>query len=367
MPDAFVDKKFNVKIFDSTGTTLKSTLNPDIIKNDISFASRINGGFGQLVIDVQRDFDNFDEGNDIDFMNIVEVYEIDTNNPTGRLIYTGFISAYEPYLRGSQQGVLLIVLGLGSLMKFAFYKSGGSFTVVHTSDDPQVIMKAIVDHFNTVYAGTLISYGAGNTTIDNVGTNVSYDFVERRWLDALQDTFVLVDPDWWWAIDKVGLVFLQQKPSSATHTFTVGKDLDEAKIQKSSEDVTNSVRIVWSSGNSDDSDAPSITNFGTRESIITDTDITDATSGAQRATLEVDNNKDEKIKATLKINSLYDIETIKVGDTCKIRNLNPNQTLFNDNMQIVSVKYSWQNVVLELEEINNSFGVQMDRFTTNQP
>ena len=228
-------------------------------------------------------------------------------------------------------------------------------------------MKAIVDHFNTVYSGSLISYGAGNTTIDNVGTNVSYDFVERRWLDALQDTFVLVDPDWWWAVDFQGVVFLQQKPATATHTFTIGKDLDEAKVEKSSEDVKNKVRIVWSAGNSDDSDAASITNFGTRESIITDTDITDATSGGQRVTLEVDNRKGEKIKSSLKVNSQFDIETVKVGDTCKIRNLSSSQTLFTDNMLIVSVKYTWQNVVLELEEINNSFGVQMERFNSSQP
>lgn len=344
-----IDKGFNIKIFDSLGTTLKTTIKPDIVKTNPTFRSKINGNIGEMLIDLNLDFDDFGEGNAIDYMNIVRVFEVDSQNPEGRLIYTGVISEYTPYLSGSEQGVLLTLLALGSLLQNDFYKNGASFTVTHTNDDPQVIMKAIVDHFNTVYSGSLLSYGAGNTTIDNVGTNVTKDFINRRWLDALNDAFELAGGDWYWRIGNTGLVFLQKKPSTATHTFTINEDVEQLAVKKSSEEVINKVHFTFNGGSVDVSDATSITTFGARGNVTDDQTITDSGTATQRANQILNDNKNEKIKATLKINAQFDIESVIVGDTCKVRNLKLGSTVFDSNMQIVEFTYNWDSLTLKLE------------------
>lgn len=337
-------------MYESDGTTLIETLNPSIIKNVPSFSSEINGGFGQYILDLNLDFDEFGEGGVIDFMNIVRVYVADANNTLGRLVYTGFISAYSPYVDGAEQGVRVTVLGMVSLLSFAYYKDGASFTVAHAAEDPSDIMKAIIDHFSGVYGAGLITYDVGATTVDSVGVNVTYTFEEKKWLDALKDIFATAGAGWFWVVDKQGQLYLKEKPASATHTFTIGKDIEYLEIPKSSEKVINQVRVKYNGNTADDSDATSITNFGTREKIVSDDQIQNSATADQVAAQTVDDNKDEKIKARLVVNANYDLESIKVGDTCKIRNFLKDATVFNDNMLISGISYSLEKVTIQLEE-----------------
>lgn len=355
------NKKFTIKIYDNDGTTFIRSLKPSEVKSVPSFTSQINGGFGQCSLDLNLPFDDFGEGTEVDFMNIVNIYVTDDANTLGRLVYRGFISAYVPYVDGAKQGVKVTLLGLVSLLSFAYYKNGASFTVAHATVDPSVILKAIIDHFNSVYTGSLLGYNSGATTVDSVGVSVAYTFIEKKWNEALQDGFGTVGAGWWWHIDKQGQLYLKQKPSSATHKFTIGKDIESIEVTKSAEKVNNAVRVKYGASTVDYSDATSITRFGTREVIVTDDQIQDATTATQRGAQQVNDNKVEKIKAKITLNLNYDLELIKVGDTCEILNLSKNQSTFNNNMLIVSVAYSFEKVVIELEE-ETKFSIELQKF-----
>ncbi len=355
-----MNKKFVIKIYDKAGTYI-TTLKPSVVKSIPAFQSQINGGFGQCVLDLNLPFDDFGEGSTIAFMNIVKIYVMDENYPLGRLVYTGFISAYAPYLDDSRQGVKITLLGLVSILSLAYYKNGSNFTVA-ASGDPSVLMKNIINHFNSVYPGSLLGYNGSGTTVDTVGVSVSYTFNEDKWLDALQNAFGTVGAGWWWAIDKQGQLYLKQKPATATHIFSIGKEIESLEVDKTSEKIVNKVRVKYGTSSTfDDDDATSITKFGTREEIVSDSKIQNLATATQRAAKEVDDNKVEKIKAKLVINSSYDLESIKVGDTCKIRNLSINQAVFNDNMMIVSVTYSFNKVTIELEEMTK-FSTELQKF-----
>jgi len=128
-----LNKKFQVKIFGRDGLTFKETINPGIISSDISFSSKINGGQGELVLNLDVPFDNF--SSNIAFMNIVHVNEYDDNRIDPLRIYTGFISEIRPFVRGANQGVSISCLGLVSLLSFDYY-ADADFTVSHTTDDP---------------------------------------------------------------------------------------------------------------------------------------------------------------------------------------------------------------------------------------
>lgn len=359
-------KKYNVQILSQDGSTAIKTLPLSRDKSDIHFRSVLNGGLGQLVLDLNLPFDDFDEGNSVEFMNIVDVYAIDDDNPLGRRIYRGFISRYTPYIESDgREGVEVTCLGLVSLLSFSYYKNLGNYDVVHTAQDPEAIFKAIIDHFNTIYGGNVLSY-TGSTS--PVGSSVSVTFSDNTWLSAVQRTIKLAGTDWFWKIDQDGLCYFTTKPGTPTHTFTIGKNIDRLRCTKDSEGVINDVQVRRSGGTATDYyDTPSQVTFGLgspatgkRTRIISESSLTDVNAANQRGNKEIADNKDEKIKATVVVNSNYDIESIKPGDTCQIVNFLGSSSFFSNNMRIDSVEYEPDRVTLELEGRVADFGVEVE-------
>lgn len=361
-----LQRQYLAKVFDKDGSTfLKNftTGRNGKIKNVPTFSARVNGGYGECVLDLNLPFDDFDEGTSIEFMNIVKIYAvtIESKTQTETLIYTGFISEYEPYIDGTrEEGVRVTLLGLVSLLTFSYYKSGASFTVTHSSDDPETIGREIIDHVNSIYTASYFSYD--NDSTDAVGTAVSATFTDKKWFDALKMTGEVAGTNWWWKIAEDGKYWLKAKPSSATHTFTIGKDVDSITAPKNAENIVNDVDVRWSSGTAADSDSTSQTNYLKRTKIVNESGLTDSSAGTQRAAKEVDDNKDPKIRATVVVNSKYDLESIKVGETCQIANYNKDSTFFNSNMMIAATHYLGDLVRVELDQEATNFARELDSF-----
>lgn len=339
-------KKFLYKVFDFNGNAL-GVLNPAKVVSKPSFKEEINKGQGEMVITYVEDFDNFDTTL-IAHMNIVKVYAVDEDNALGRLIYTGLIEEPVPFVDGAKIGVKIKLVGLVSLLQNSYYKDGANFDVTHTTVDPGAIVKAIIDHFNTIYPAGLIGYAGGN--VDNVGQVVTYTFSDDKWLDAIKEIHGYTTTDWWWRINPDGEVYFQDKPASATHTFTIGKDVAKLEIPDSAKKVVNDLRYRDGLVDRDYSDATSQTSYGKRSAIISDTSTTDATTIGQFGNKYIAEKKDPQERAIVVINDAYDLESIRVGDTCKFKNLLLNSSILSDNMQITSISYSSNQVTLELEE-----------------
>lgn len=365
-------KQYTIKIFNQDGSTFLSNIAPDEIAATPTFNSRINGGFSEMKINLRGDrfkFDSFSEGTNVDFLNIVTLTVIDEDNPRGRTIYKGWISQYEPYIDPQgNEGVLVTVMHLTSLLSASYYKNGSNFTVSHSADDAETIGRAIVDHFNTIFSGSLLSY-SGDTT-DPVGVNLTYDFVDQKWFDALVQVGKMAGESWWWKIDETGQYWLKDKPASSTHTFTVGKDIQMIRAVKTAERIINDVQVRYDGGNYDASDATSQQTYGTGSgtptgkwsNIVSDTNLKDLTTATERGDKEVADDKDAKIMASITLNNNYDLESIKAGETCKIRNFAKDNSFFNDNMLIASVNYNGDTVTVQLSDEPVNFALELDEF-----
>lgn len=353
-------KKYSYKVYDSSGTFIK-VYEPNTVKSDPRFNSQQNGGLGQLVIDLNLPFDDFDEGDSVDYMNIVETYEIDDESPTGRLIHKGFVSQYEPYFRGSDQGVRLTVLGLVSRLKFDYFKNGASFTVSYAgATDIADIFKDIIDQYQSVTGDTLINY---TTNINTTGVTPNLDIVDKTWFDALQLVLSFAPQGWYWRVDPDGEVVLYPPQTAAAHKLTIEDDLESASIKKTTERLINSVQVRYAGAATyDDSDATSITAYEKRQKIISDEDILDAASAQARAENEVDNNKDPINQTRLTLNKRYDFESIKPGHTCKVLNLKKGSTTFSANMLISGFSYSPNFMTLQIEDQEQNFGKTLQAF-----
>lgn len=367
-----LQKQWLIKIYGRDGTTLKKTVVWDTVKSKPTFSCRINGGYGECVLDLTGTsfkFDNFGEGTIIDFTFIVDIYEADpTNAATGRRIYRGFISKYEPYIeQGGFEGVRVTCLGLISLLTRDYY---GQFTdQVKSGVDPRAIGESIIDNYNTIFGGSLLSYTSGTST-STVGTNVSYTFSNMKWFDSLTQVGMLAGTNWWWKIDENGLYWLQAKPSTATHKFTIGLNVNSIQAPKDGEKVINYVRVVRSGGTiTNYSDAPSQAIFGTggtptgRNSVlISDSAITDANGADQRGNTELGNFKNAVNSAVITVNSKYDLESIKVGQTCKVMHYNKDSTFFGSNLMIVGTTYDGDTCRVETERPPSDFGLELNKF-----
>lgn len=344
-----MQKTYVYKVYENDGTTLLKTWEGNVVVSLPTFNAQMKGGYGNCSLRLKLPFDDFDEGTSIAYGNIVKIYEVDTDNVNGRIIYTGYISQYNPFFDNNKEGVNIELLGLVSLLTRDYYKNGATYAVTETSQDPSTIFQNIITQANSVLPGTPFSYSA--STISTTGQSVTYTYTARKWVDALQDTFDLIGGGWFWYIGADGSVYLKQKPSSATHTFTIGKDIIAMSVVKSGEKLINEAYIDYNGGNTSDTDATSQTNYGKHAKYINDQSTTDATTAGNIVQTNVDDNKELKISASIVINDTYDIESIKPGDTCKIRNLPTSSSTFTDNMQIVRINYSPTRIELQLEEI----------------
>lgn len=359
-----IKKQYQIKIYEPDGTTLIQNLLPKEVRNDISFSSRINGGFGNLNLVLNRPFDDFDEGNSIKADNIIEVYVMDENHIDPLLIYTGYVSTYNSFLReNGDEGVEVSLLGLISLLTRDFFKNGLSYTVTKSSTDVGEMARDIIDQAASIFP--VFSYVFG-TTAKNTGNILDKTFEKRKWYNAIQDTFDLASDGWWWKIDEGGVFYFQEKPATATHTFTLEKEVQIVDGKKNFETIENFITVFYiGNGSLDRSDATSINNYGKHTAIYEQNDL-DVPGATEFAEKKLADNKEPKINTRIKINTLYDIESIRVGDTCRIRNLNENQQTFTENMQIVGIDYTPDFVTLELEEIRSKFGIELQKFVTSE-
>lgn len=360
-----LQKTYLVKVLDQDNAAFLKTFEPGTLKNLPSFRSKINGGLGELILDLNLPFDDFDEGNSVAFLNLVDLYAIDADHPRGRRIYRGYVSRYEPYAEaGGGEGVRVTCLGLASLLTASYYS-----TTTHTNEDPETIGQAIVDHFSSVYGGSLLSYSG---TTQAVGSTVTYTFTDQKWFDALRKTGELAGSGWWWKIDQDGKYHLKPKPASATHTLTIGKDIDSIVAPKDAEKVINEVIVRRSGGTATPyTDASSQATYGTgspatgkRTKIVSDASIPDATTADARGNKLLADLKDAKVSARVTVNVNADLEAITVGDTVRIRNHRKGNTFFSDNMLIVSTYYKGDTLDLELEQLSSDFGAALAEFVS---
>jgi len=358
-------KQFNIKVYDSSGTFLH-TYSPDVIVNEPQFTSEMNSGFGQCRIILKKPFDDFDEGVNVNFENIIKIYEFDENNLSGRLIYSGVCTQYIPTAQLANQYVEMTIVGIVQFLSRAYFTSGGSYVVDYTGAsaiDPAQMIKNVIDNLLVDYPNCGLSYSGGH--IDNLGSTISHKFEEVKRKSAVDTAFGFMGAGWWWKVDESGQFWLKQKPTTATHTFEFTKHIDEAVVRKNDEAVINKIYFKYNGGNVSVNDATSILAYGKHEEIYDDQDITDSAGATNKANQILSDEKDIKISAKIAINSSYDIESIKVGDTCKILGLKKDSTLFSNNMQIRRINYKVDTVTIYLEEITDVFGTEISNFINN--
>lgn len=369
---AHVTKHFIYRIYDNNAYV--STWTKEVI-SEPKFKQTINSGPSQLIIELGRPFDNFGEDEDVKLNNKVECWVVNTTYPNGKLLYTGYISGYQPIIDRVTEKVEITVLGyIGELQRMILRDSSGNTTLTYSSYDPATILRDVIDKYRAV--GGNINYTDQSIVLTN--TVVSYTFNTNTIKECLDKIIELCPVGWFWRVDPDNTIYLQPQNVMADHTFTLGLEVERLRTFRRVEDLVN--RVLFVGGGSPAlfrkyENTSSQTTYGLYEKKIVDQRVTVADTAATISNREINSKKDPEIRSTYEIISLdgpgsrgYDIESIKAGQTLKIRNLRTgtqnqsrwdqamwdvnvwDQTLATsaaDVIQILSVDYKPDSVILE--------------------
>lgn len=198
------------------------------------------------------------------------------------------------------------------------------------------------------YLSTLINYDVGGTTIETVGSNVSITHADQKWIDAIKTAAAAAGAGFYYLVDRAGVFHFRANPTEATHSFILGKHIEEIEPPLNYENIVNAVQVRYTSGTVDVSDATSIEDNFRRGAIVNDPQLTSVQTATNRGNKEVTDNKDPKKAIRMVINSTYDIDSIVPGQSCKVRNVPANLPFLGENMIIEDVKWELNRVTLQL-------------------
>ena len=340
------------------------------------FVEQINAGLGNFSFYLAKKFDDFGEGYLIKANNRVELYISDGDTGSiGRLMYSGYISTWYP--KSNDQGVKIDCLGYFTKYAKSTLRTGTTYLLKTSSTaglgiqsdaqnvDISAIIKALVDLNRANVINPMINYNT--SSIPSVGANLTYTFQDKRWSDVIAYCRDNAPANYWFYCGADNILQFKPKPSTPKHKFTLGKSIFLIDPKKGMEPVIN--RVIFKDQDSNGVDRYTLYHDTTSEGLYDDIDV--IVSDNRITTTETkDNysnnilgeNKDMEADTVLTIfdnngnkDFGYDIESIQVGDTCQITNINTiTSKTFSTNMQIVKITRSMDSVICELENLRTN-------------
>lgn len=346
--------------------------------SDISFVSSINSGLGELKFNLPRKVDDFGEGTVIEFMNRVEV-EISDKESRSQKVYSGYIDTYQPN-QNATESITVRCLGYSSLLQETLYRDSNDVTAIFTGTDASVIFQDILDKYKIIHPNSPVEYNSAS--VESGGGTIDDSYFSLTSLEAIDRLTEKCDSSRYWYIDAENVIHFKTKPSSATHTFVYGRDvIPPFNVSKTVTGVKNRALVYndnlisrYYTDGVDSEFFSRVERVG--DSLLANTTITDQFGSTF---VNANNSQIQQIQfRVLDSNSViggYDTESIQVGDTFKILNIDEG-LVFSDNIQITSIKYSLDYVDIVAEDSRSLTsvglkdlrrGLQRLQFSSGQP
>ena len=267
-----------------------------------------------------------------------------------------------------------------------FASSGGSFPIgdlyfqtiyisnatkaAFNSYDPGNIARQLT--LNASQNGANITYD--NTSIELTSTTVSYTFNVNTILEGIQKSTELAPKGWYWYVDyATNKLNFHEKTDLATHTFSLEKDILDAKFEKRIEDVINTIYFTGGATAGVNffkkyQNAESVSKYGIKSLKYTDQRVTTSATADIISNSILETRSEPELRVTLEILDSnneqglgYDIESIKVGDTIAVRNITQTVGLSTWDVARWDEAY-WDFSIYNLSSLN----MQIQRIEYNQ-
>lgn len=193
--------------------------------------------------------------------------------------------------------------------------------------------------------------------VEQAGVLLYYTFNIATTKEIIDKALAVSPAGYYYYTDVANSVFYF-KSSGITydHLFTVGKDIESLKIERTIDELINTVYFVGGDSGSGsnlvvtDSKVGSIEKYGTWTNIRSDLRVTDIEYANAYINTLLSNDSDAKFRVQMTVLSdTYDISTIEIGDMVKIANTNS----FLDDvlLQVVEKTVSPYEIALQLGSV----------------
>ena len=310
----------------------KKTINPLTVKNGISFSMNINGGQGELRLELDERIIN----NEYNFSDIVVVTVFDKNN-NGTQIYRWHITRINRIIDQKWEGISLVCLWWISILNRIFFRSGSSL-VFNKNQDPAQTIKDAIDNINLYY-----DYFSYDKIID-YSNSISINFDYKKTGEALNDIVKTTSWRYYYVDSLWDVTYRAKNDILVNHRVKLDNEVDYFQSEEEIEWLANNVFVrknivIWPL-----SDATSISEYGHIDYIFsTNADGTPSVTLAGNNYLTENKNMKKEIRLT--INNRYNIESIQPWHHITL--LNADYTI--QPLQVMKVNYKYDKVDLELE------------------
>ena len=226
----------------------------------------------------------------------------------------------------TQEGSGAWLSGTGDIY-FRVNTNTGSTTVAYNSQDPGAIMRSIMDKY--IAQGGSLSYDA--STIELTGTTVSYTFNTNTTLEGIKKSLELAPAGWYFYIDQANnMVHFHNKSGAAANRFVLGRDIQDIKPEKRTDDITN---IIYFTGGGTPALFAKYTRpgsvglYGQRAVRYVDQRVTVIATANTIAQALLDQKQSPELRLSFEIVDSnvdptigFDLEAITIGSTVGLRN-----------------------------------------------
>lgn len=349
--------RFFAKVYTLGGTFRAPVIDQSSLLSVPNIVREVNKPAGSIDLALAMRWDDFGYSTSIDVGNLVKVYAVNDANKTGLLVYQGFIEEIDGKFSRAANSVSLRIFPIDGLMSRSLWKKTGSYVVTYAANDVDTIFSDAIDDMNSIY-GSYFSKNLGNP-----GLTINQTFTRQTHLAALNAAAKSLVDGWYWRVRADGQVDLAQfNDSTPTHKLTVGKHIDTIHVVKSALNLKNKVVVSWGAGPTDTefSDATSITNYGQRMALVSDSGINDLTTANTKGNGEVARQKNIVTKTEIIVNAQYAIETIMPGDTIEIQNVTNNTSqMVTGVLRVLRTEYNGATCSIHLGDVVDNFGNEL--------
>lgn len=303
----------------------------------------INAAISPIRVQLPRSFANFDQvgatgsRGTIAQGNIIQYWLYGPGLPSaGLLRYQGYIDAYEPAIADTGEQTVVVTLvpfsaavgDRGETGTTTFGTSGSSGTYV----DPITMFNWWFTHNDTNtgihYMDPLTLDGTNPTSS---GVTAQYSFQRQNMMDILNTILTMLPVNWFFRCNPDKSVTLNVAPGTAQHVFYIGQSIANPSYKQDWSTLKNVIFLKGSGTLTSTKKGTDLSTYGERLFLGEDTRVTDQNTLDTLAQGYLNQLDRAIFRSKIRVLDYrgsqqtggstgmgYDIETLKVGDTCQI-------------------------------------------------
>ena len=321
--------RYDIKVYNKDWT-FKTTVNPNIVMNDISFTENVNWWQWQLALNLALSFnDNSFQGWDL-----VKVVLYNERYTQWKQIYFWYISQITRKYDTNKWYISLTCLWIASLLNKILFSGSYAWTI-------ESILNQVITKFNSNYNNIITIW-----QIDEYSESVSFKFDSNNTCKDVIDTLSKT-ANYYWFIDSEWKFYFRKKLSQQNHIIANQYAIETMSLNYSFEWIVNKFYLerewinmqVYEDENSQN-------NYWIKEKYELSNTIVNQATQDEYWNNYIAQNKDPKNASSIVVNSKYDIESISPWDTVSVVNTEYSIR----NLLIEKITYTPIRITLTLEE-----------------